>query len=194
MFVTSGQGAAGTPVDTALITSAFAQAGKAITIHERPNPGYQEGAVLALVEGFRNGWFEGYDWVVRLNPDVLVRNDTFLVETMQDDAVSGIFVDCYDKPCPGGRKCVDRQVHTDFFAIRPGAVSRDLVLKLDGRHAEAMATAAFSGIVKNGSDAWVPGTGPHRGFCRVSGEFSPVIHDHARIWSCMANASIAGEG
>ena len=187
MFVTSGQGAAGKRVDTAFIMSLFSQAGKAIAIHERPNPGYQEGAVLALVEGYRHGWFEGYDWVVRLNPDVLVRNDTFLLETMQDGGVAGIFVDCLDKPCPGGRKCVDRQIHTDFFAIRPGAVSRDLILKLDNGHAEAMATAAFSGIVKNGLDVWVPGTGPHRGFCRVTGEFSPVIHDHAHALSCSVN-------
>ena len=42
-------------------------------------------------------------------------------------------------------------LHTDFFAIRPGTVSRDLVLKLDHGHAEAIAAETFSGIVKNGS-------------------------------------------
>ena len=194
MFVTSGQAASGKRVDTGFITSLFSQAGKAITIHERPNPGYQEGAVLALVEGYRHGWFKGYDWVVRLNPDVLVRDDTFLLQAMGDDTVHGIFVDCLDRPCPTGRRCEDSIIHTDFFAVRPRAVSRDAVLRLDGSNAEAAITRAFSGIVLDEADAWLPGAGPHRGSCRVRGAASPVIHDHAHIWSCMANASIAGEG
>jgi hypothetical protein len=106
-----------------LIHSVFAKPDVAIQM--RPNPGYQEGAILALVEAYRNRWFEDYDWVVRVNPDVVIRDDTFLLQTMEDDSVSGIFDDCLEKACPAGRKCVDRLIHTDFFAIRPSAISRD---------------------------------------------------------------------
>jgi hypothetical protein len=185
MFVTSERRRS--KIDMDLITSIFSRTG--IAVHVRPNPGYQEGAVLALVEAYKNGWFEGYDWVVLVNPDVLIRNDTFLLESMANDNISGIFVDCLDKPCLNERICSDRQIHTDFFAIRPSAVSRDQVLKLDNRHAESMATAAFSGIVRNGTDAWLPGTGPHRGYCRVAGESSPVVHDHSNLWTCIAKIS-----
>lgn len=168
-----------------LIHSVFAKPDVAIQM--RPNPGYQEGAILALVEAYRNRWFEDYDWVVRVNPDVVIRDDTFLLQTMEDDSVSGIFDDCLEKACPAGRKCVDRLIHTDFFAIRPSAISRDEVLRLASTNAENMATQAFSGIVRNGSDAWLPNTGPHHGECRVMGKLSPVVHDHnASIISCMA--------
>ena len=39
------------------------------------NEGWQEGAMRAVKDGFgslgsREKWFEGYDWVMRLNPDV----------------------------------------------------------------------------------------------------------------------------
>ena len=180
MFVTAEPDR--TQIDMELIRSVFARPG--ITVHVRPNPGYQEGAVLALTAAFEHGWFEGYDWVIQVNPDVLIRNDTFLRQSMANDRISGIFVDCLDRPCLAGKRCLDRQIHTDFFAIRPTAISRGEILKADNSHAEAVATKAFSGIVRNGSDAWLPGTGPHNGMCRVTGIFSPVVHDHAGIWSC----------
>jgi len=35
------------------------------------NPGYQKGAMKAAHALFQNGWWKGYDWIIRLNPDVL---------------------------------------------------------------------------------------------------------------------------
>ena len=166
-----------------LIHSVFARRG--ITLHTRPNPGYQEGAILALTEGFRNGWFQEYEWIIRVNPDVLIRNDTFILSSMKNDTVSGIFVDCFDRPCLIGSGCVDRLIHTDFFAIRPRVVVLDELLSAaDITNAEDMATKAFSGIVRNGSDAWLPDAGPPRGFCRVAGDRSPVIHLHDYVSKC----------
>ena len=184
MFVTAEPGR--TNIDMDLIHSVFARPG--ITVQVRPNPGWQEGASLALAAAYENRWFEGYDWVIRLNPDVIIRDDSFLRQAMANDSITGIFSDCLDQPCPAGQRCMDRQIHTDFFAIRPGAVSRERVLEVADKHAshaESMATKAFSGIVRNGSDAWLPGTGPHEGFCRVRGKLSPVVHDHAGTWACM---------
>ena len=34
----------------------------------------QTGAMLGLDTAEREGWWSGYDWVIRLNPDVIVRN------------------------------------------------------------------------------------------------------------------------
>ena len=54
-------------IDMELVESIFARTG--IIIHVRHNPGYQGGAILSLVVDYKKGWFEGYDWVVRVNPD-----------------------------------------------------------------------------------------------------------------------------
>lgn len=178
MFITKNK----TDEGDAVINSVFNKTGIATTYYS--NPGFQEGAILALVEGFKNGWFKDYDWVVRLNPDVLIKNDTFILASMADKNVSGIFVDCLDTPCPAGRGCPGRQIHTDFFAIRPKAVSLDAVLAVNETIAERMATKAFSGIVKNKADAWLPGTDPNKGNCRVKGATSPVVHDHNLLGTC----------
>mmetsp|Transcript_22260 Transcript_22260/g.68289 ORF Transcript_22260/g.68289 Transcript_22260/m.68289 type:complete len:119 (+) Transcript_22260:107-463(+) len=34
----------------------------------------QTGAMLGLDTAEREGWWSGYDWVIRLNPDVIVRD------------------------------------------------------------------------------------------------------------------------
>jgi hypothetical protein len=38
----------------------------------------QKGAIKAMLDPFIENvtWFDEYDWVIRLNPDVLIRNDT----------------------------------------------------------------------------------------------------------------------
>lgn len=155
--------------------------GVRLTVHSRPNPGYNEGAVLAMTEAFELGWFDRYDWVVRVNSDVLIRDHTFLAELFDDETNDGVFADCLDKPCPAGRGCVDRLIHTDFFAVRPRAVPRNAFTAVPGArtmNAEVLATKAFNSVIANGTDAWVPGAGPHHGICRIRGQSSPVIHTH----------------
>jgi len=142
------------------------------------NPGYHQGAVLALTKGYLNNWFDDYEWVIRVNPDVLIRNDSFLFERMDDAKIQGVFADCFNRDCPTGNHCSSAKIHTDFFAIRPEAVSLQDVMEANKAkiHAELMATQAFSGIVNAGTDSWVPDAGPHNGNCRIRGEASPVIH------------------
>lgn len=164
-------------LNTTIIEQVFANT--TFTIHSEPNPGYHEGAVLAMTEAFDQQWFDSYDWVIRLNPDVLIRNDTFLLQTFEDDGIDGIFADCWDVPCPEGKGCTGRKTHTDFFAFRPSALPRnafaDSPLESD---AEWAATRAFSSIIMNKRDCWVPGAGPHSIVCRIRGDASPVIHTH----------------
>jgi hypothetical protein len=164
----------GTNVNMTLIDSVFAGAG--VVVHGMENPGYNEGAILALTEAMDSHWFDKYEWVIRVNPDVLIRNDSFLLERFEDSRIHGIFADCLDVACRNGNKCVNRLIHSDFFAVRPSAVSPSAVRDARRDNAERMITEAFSSIVTEGADDWVPGAGPHRSQCRISGELSPVIH------------------
>jgi hypothetical protein len=173
MFITESQGQ---KANMTLINSVFAETG--VVVHSTENPGYQEGAILAFTEAIESQWFDKYDWVIRVNPDVMIRDDNFLLERFQDSRVHGVFVDCLDKDCPTGKRCADSMIHTDFFAVRPDAISLSAVRETKQNNAELMITEVFSSIVQNGADAWVPGAGPHGGQCRVVGELSPVIHIH----------------
>ena len=179
MFVTESEDG---NLNMTLIQSVFADAG--VTVHVRPNPGYQQGAILAMTEAFDNHWFDGYEWIIRLNPDVLIRNDTWLLNRLNDESTNGIFADCSDVECLAGNRCEGRRIHTDFLALRPDAVPTnafDAALKKSTErreNAENITTEAFSSIVMNGKDSWLSGTGPHSGKCRVRGDSSPVIHTH----------------
>ncbi|KAI8462747.1 MAG: hypothetical protein J3K34DRAFT_446887 [Monoraphidium minutum] len=165
--------------------------GNQVTIKSYKNPGYHEGAVLALDEGLKQRWFDGFDWVLRLNADVIIRNDTWILKTMSDLHVDGIFVDCMDTQCPNKRQCFSAVMHSDFFAFRPNAVSSTAVsasahIKL----AEPKVNAIFRPLVLNGRDRWLPGTN-QRAICRVNGENSPVIHNHAYLAVCNASTPLS---
>jgi hypothetical protein len=68
---------------------------------------FQMGANLAVKLGVSNGWFASYDWVIRINPDVLIRDSSWICDTMHRASIDGIFVPCNEK-----------QIHIDFFAVR----------------------------------------------------------------------------
>ena len=155
-----------------------------ITLVQANNPGYQEGANLALKEAATHGWFHGYDWVVKVNPDVLIYNDTWILDTMtQDQNASGIFVDCFDGN--GGK----RLIQTDFFSIRPEAFPEEPfrnMLNL-AENAERTATSFFSQSISNGTDRWLPDIGQMHLICRVGWERgwgSPVLHSHEFLNDC----------
>ena len=148
------------------------------------NPGYQEGAILALTTAVRKGWFNGYDWVVRLNPDVIIRDETWLVQTMQDPGVDGIFTDCYSRPCTS--HCTGNIAHTDFFVVRPRALRNvDEYYNHNDKNAESSFKSYMQPTLVAGKDRWLPHTA-QKGACRVQGAQSPVIHDHEFIERCKA--------
>lgn len=141
------------------------------------NPGYQEGATLAITEAIRNNWFDGYDWVIRINPDVIIRNDSWLLRTMNDTSVDAIFADCFSRTCT--QRCTSNQVHTDFFAIRPSVLPSAWEPPNSGAE-RAFATIAAP-IIRTGRDRWLPFQ-TQRSICRVKGPF--VIHDHSYVETC----------
>lgn len=78
------------------------------------------GAVAAVREGATMGYFDGYDWIVRANPDVLLRDDAFLRENTRSDDVDALLINCHHNIVGGDGVPLDvTHVQTDFFAVRP---------------------------------------------------------------------------
>ena len=157
---------------------------KRVRVELYTNPGLQQGAILALTTAVRKGWFNGYDWVIRLNPDVIIRDETWLVQTMQDPDVDGIFADCLSRKCTS--HCTQNWIHTDFFVVRPRTLRNvDEYYNHNEKNAERGFTSYMQPTLEAGKDRWLPHT-TQRGSCRVQGTQSPVIHDHDFIQTCQA--------
>lgn len=165
---------------------------------------FQLGANLGPKLGFRDKWFEEYDWVIRINPDVLIRNSTWILQTMANPSVEGIFVNCngefYDKN--------KKQLHTDFFAVRPKPFlayyhgqsdtpfsqmeletwSAPMIPKTKYfLNHEGTAYKYFSPILQAGRYRYLPDTADSKGNCRVRGNESSVYHGHE---SCLDNPHV----
>jgi hypothetical protein len=140
----------------------------------------QMGAKRAMVDPFlkENRWFDGFDWVIRLNPDVLIRRDTWIRHTMLNTSVDGIFVD-YSSRRVG-------RLQSDFYAFRPSAAN-DTAL-IDNFHvkktAEMHLYSGFSDSIRRKRVAWLPGARTRRNWARLIGTESPVIHFHAYVKKC----------
>ena len=78
----------------------------------RWNPGYQEGAMAAVMVAARQGWFDSYAWVVRANPDVRIEDASFLAARLRKPTVDAVLVRCRPRA---------PSICTDFFAARPEA-------------------------------------------------------------------------
>ena len=137
---------------------------------------FQFGANEAVHLGFNKSWFADYSWVIRINPDVLIRNSTWILQTMNDSAVDAILVECEPEPW---------RIHTDFFAIRPSAcrpnafdnMTHDYGRNHVGNH-EMTAALEFKKIIDANRHRWLPDNKPSYGFCRLRGPHSSVIHRH----------------
>jgi len=153
--------------------------------------------MLGLDTAEREGWWSGYDWVVRLNPDVIIRDDAFLRTQMARDDVDAIFANCRTwRPR-------DVLVMTDFTAWRPKAVrmgafrlpaghttdcgGRDAWIKVQKCNSEKSATAAFRQVLASGRYALLPNAKGPSGHCRVDGRFSSVVHAHDYADRCRAD-------
>lgn len=147
-----------------------------IKIHTVPNIGYQTGAMKALTDASTEGWFDGYDWVIRLNPDVIIRNETFLINVMENDPnATALLINCFhDKK--------SLHVHTDFFAIKPSVLPKDAFMFQTFKKAELSFTAAIKvQILDKGGHRWIPGAEPGiSGICRAGNKNkmteSTIVH------------------
>lgn len=135
----------------------------------------QVGPNEAVHLGFSNGWFAPFSWVVRVKPDTLIRNSTWLLKTMQDPMVDGIFVECAQNPTP--------RIHTDFFAVRPKACRPnafdEILPEYSGPHQgnhERTAHYEFKPIMDASRHRWLPDNDDSKTICRVRGQKSSVTH------------------
>jgi len=155
------------------------------------NPGYQDGAKYAMHVALTSGWFDAYEWVVRINPDVLVFDESRLTLAMaglfgpSPGRYEGVFASCRrNKPCYG-RGCEHGLIQTDVLAVRPDVVPRDAfacwnssVPRSDPEcgfarngaesHAEEQATRAFRPIVQRRADAWLNLNHTSGSLCRIN--------------------------
>jgi hypothetical protein len=130
----------------------------------------QMGANLGLELASKNEWFKPYEWMIRINPDVLIRNSDWIIETMKNTTIDAIFM-----------MCVSRKVHTDFFAVRTSLFNHSTFsVMVDANH-ERTAYTYFRPVLESGRYALLPMDGRSRGFCRVGHNFPKtaiVYHGH----------------
>lgn len=144
------------------------------------SPAKQWGANMALSIGFSAGWFQPYDWVVRVNPDVLIRQSDFIVDHLDDSSIDAIVAHC-----KAGK------LETDFFAVRPGVLKPDafrqmyaaatdkaIIVGIPKMNHEATAMKNFLPILEANRYKTVPNLAPMEGKCRVRGDEAPVYHAH----------------
>lgn len=158
------------------------------------NPGYQEGAIMAMDEALRHGWFDGYDWVVRLNPDVMVVDEQPLVAFLQQPWTRGVFANCQYEPLRNctdvarGRGCADGVMHTDFFAFRPDAGINGAAFSVWRNSTRGDLGAARYGVARygvlaayqKGKDAWyVSGVNAES---QATLAFQPIIASEGDAW------------
>lgn len=145
-----------------------------LEIYEVENPGYDAGSNLGLDLGQHYGWFDSYDWVIRLNPDVIIRNDTYILNNIMDPNLEGIFINCL----PGRAE----QLHTDWSAFRPSTLPEENALS-KRKHSESKFTIDMQSVLKERNFVWLPRSQPVKfGICRVVGD--AVLHDHKYLDYC----------
>eukprot|EP00581_Thalassiosira_minuscula_P009573 CAMPEP_0183703944 /NCGR_PEP_ID=MMETSP0737-20130205/1476_1 /TAXON_ID=385413 /ORGANISM="Thalassiosira miniscula, Strain CCMP1093" /LENGTH=419 /DNA_ID=CAMNT_0025930751 /DNA_START=13 /DNA_END=1272 /DNA_ORIENTATION=+ len=140
----------------------------------------QVGAMMTMYEAVQYDYFEGYDWVIRLNPDVLIRDDSYLREKMAISKNSAILVNCL---LGTGMY----RIHTDFFAVRPEVLKKEYFPKdIRSSNAEYVFTNAIKKTVLKSRPRnfkLVPHADPvSKGTCRVGQQRpnyeTPIVHKH----------------
>lgn len=131
------------------------------------NPGYQTGAVKAAFLGFKEGWFKDYDWVIRLNTDVLIYDERELVQLMSNPNKDLVLNSCWDSNCES--RCLGRMVMTDMFVMRPKALPANAFANWQHTfNAERATTYQFAQLVSKGRDSWLDRENRDRA-CRTRG-------------------------
>jgi len=146
------------------------------------NKGYQHGAVAPMIIAARRRWFDGYEWIVRANPDVSLVDPAPLEARMASSASAVLFI------C--GIRGDTPRVDSDFFAGRPELMDHEYWTRMPEdlsmrkeiewstkdvfrlRSAEWSTTDVFR---RASPDATLWDHGPSSG-CRVNAW--GILHDH----------------
>lgn len=143
----------------------------------------QQGAIQAITDALAHHWWDDYEWIVRLNPDVLLRNISWLQQVLMNDSVDGVFHDCFEGIYEQENRI---KLHTDFFAVRPRSIDSRL-FHADETNAEQHLTRGVANLLESNRVAWIPGAESPYPACRIQGDRSPVIHNH-QMWKQCSKA------
>merc|ERR1712151_153286 len=149
--------------------------------HIHPNPGLVEGAISALALASKHGWFDEYDWVFRMNPDVIIQDDAWMLDTITNDADAALlYTECKPQRPPIYKNV--NTIMTDFFALKTSTLPKGHLGRFPhARNAETLFTRQMHGIVEEGRHRHIPNAFPLiMNGCRVNGNAggSPVVHFH----------------
>lgn len=151
------------------------------------NPGYQQGAKEGMAYPVRHGWFDAYDWVIRVNPDVVIMDATFLETKLRETNTTAVLVKCVR--WRNRTTVFDTRIHTDFFAARPPSMDSKHWLGRMPTNAESTATLAFASAIKR-KEAFVFDNGNIKGICRVINKDYGIIHEHTLCMRSKAERSV----
>jgi len=143
-------------------------------------------ATLPMRLGFEQHWFHGYDWVIRINPDVLIRNSTWLMDAMAESSSpkNGSTNEKHYKLDAILHPCKDaNHTHTDFLAFRPAALpnNNNTIIPfsvLYEQNHEFTAAQVFRSVLESKRFSQVMGAEPSGKHCRIQGQHSSVYHEH----------------
>lgn len=174
----------------------------------------QLGAIQAMLSPFETKhrhWFSGYDWVIRLNPDVLIRDDRWLLQALKNPNIGAIVHNCWyyvedqAKISTNLSEGTAYKFNTDFAAFRPLALEPWAFLNTtinprDNAELHFTRGLHWSGLrvgnevmlspdifaATNGSlkITYMPDIDQDGDKCRVLGKKSPVIHHHEIAKHC----------
>ena len=150
-----------TPTEYARMLAALPNANVSLVWAERL--AYMQGAITSFVYPLHYGWFEPYDWVVRLNPDVLVLDERPLVSRMLNQSHASVLSNCGYM----GKKITTEKIHTDFFAVRPQHLRPMANWTSFSSSAEREAGAYFRPLIEQGLTSWLP-NGNTGWICRMA--------------------------
>lgn len=178
------------------------------TLSEINISGKQEGAIQAMYDATARRLFAGYDWVVRLNPDVIVLDPMELRGLFRNRGVDVVLSSCgirkryYDwkwvkkmtgvsmpRPDVCTSRCTHRLVMSDFYAFRG---SLNLSKTPSAGIAEDDVTELFKPFVAVGRDIWICSYSYVVSKCRIA--TSSVRHMHNSVDGCRAWAAVKQSG
>jgi len=155
-----------------------------LTIQLFENEGKQKGAIHAMRAAPRNHYFDRYEWVIRLNPDVIIQDDSWMLDTMRNDpGASLLYVRCKN------------DFNTDFFILKVSNINKNIFLQDPGKSissstrkgefAEHLFTEQMKNNMNEDEFRQIPDVVTRKGVCRVIGDpklpadyVFPVVHYH----------------
>jgi len=139
------------------------------------NTGKQGGARQAMIDGHEKGWFKPYDWVIRMNPDVLFRGDAtdWLWKKFRDENTRVIVNPIMARVC------------SDFYAFRPEVITDSALKASESIHnTELHLTSLLRNVTRANGRVLVKGPGLKGPGARTGS--AHVLHHHAAVMNCPA--------